>query len=56
MTNGGTVTSDGILIELQLGDNILGTSLGPDYVVVRIRADKEWTGYLDRVSIRWSVP
>ena len=55
LTNGGTVNSDGITINLQLSDNILGTSLGPDYVVVRIRADKEWTGYLDRVSIRWSV-
>ena len=56
LTNAGTVTSDGITIELQLSDDILGTTLGPDYVVVRIRADKEWTGYLDRVSIRWSVP
>ncbi len=55
LTNGGTVTPSGITIDAQLSDDILGTSLGPDFVVIRIRADKDWTGYLDRVSIRWSV-
>jgi hypothetical protein len=31
-----------------------GTTSGAEYIIVKISASKNWTGYLDRVSITWS--
>jgi hypothetical protein len=36
------------------GATVDGTVSGAERLVVRIMASKDWTGYLDRVSISWS--
>jgi hypothetical protein len=54
-TNSGIITSSGIEFETIFSQVVEGTGTGPDYIVIRIVADKEWTGYLSRIGIRWSV-
>ena len=36
------------------GKTVDGTTSGAERLIVRIMASKDWTGYLDRVSISWS--
>ena len=51
-----TVTSGGVLNEVNFGTNsVLGTGSGPDAIIMRITAHKDWTGYISQVDIRWSV-
>ena len=50
ITNSGvtnTATFNGVT-----ADGTVSTS--GEYIIVRITASKEWTGYLDRLSISWS--
>ena len=30
------------------------TASGAEYFAIRISADKNWTGYVDRISVTWS--
>jgi hypothetical protein len=51
----GTVTSSGTQNVCTFnGATVDGTVSGAERLVVRITASKNWTGYLDRVSITWS--
>lgn len=51
-----TVTESGVLNEVNFGTNsVLGTNSGPDAIVLRITAHKDWTGYINQADIRWSV-
>lgn len=51
----GTVTSGGTQNVCTFnGATVDGTVSGAERLVVRIMASKDWTGYLDRVSISWS--
>ena len=53
-----TVDSGGATNEINLGRHaVRGTAnaSGPDAVVLRIRAHKDWTGYLSEININWSV-
>ena len=52
-----TVDSDGATNTLNLGSHtVRGTSsgLGPDPIVIRIRAHKDWTGYVSEINVNWS--
>ena len=51
-----TITESGVLNEVNFGTNsVLGTNSGPDAIVLRITAHKDWTGYINQADIRWSV-
>jgi len=53
-----TVDSGGATNEINLGrHSVRGTTNlnGPDTIVLRIRAHKDWTGYLSEININWSV-
>jgi hypothetical protein len=51
-----TITTGGVLNEVNFGTNsVLGTGSGPDAIVMRITAHKNWTGYISQADIRWSV-
>jgi hypothetical protein len=51
----GTVTSGGTTnICTFNGVTVDGTVSGAQRLVVRITASKDWTGYIDRLSITWS--
>lgn len=51
----GTVTGAGVTnICTFNGVTVDGTTSGAERLVVRIVASKDWTGYLDRISINWS--
>ena len=51
-----TVTTNGVLNEVNFGTNsVLGTGSGPDAIVMRITAHKDWTGYISQTDIRWSI-
>ena len=51
------IDSGGAANEINFGTNsVLGQSSGPDAIVVRITANKDWTGYISQIDIRWSVP
>ena len=58
--NGGldaTIDLAGATNQLNLGGaNVRGTAsgAGPDPIVIRIRAHKEWTGYISEIVITWS--
>ena len=53
--NGGVIDSDGTTFEVQLSETVEGTISGPNFLVVRISAHKDWTGYLSQIDIRWSI-
>jgi len=36
------------------GVTVDGTSSGAEYFVIKISADKGWTGYIDRIQVTWS--
>ena len=36
------------------GQTVDGTVSGAEYLVIRISASENWTGYLDRISVSWS--
>jgi len=36
------------------GVTVDGTSSGAEYFVIKISADEDWTGYIDRISVTWS--
>ena len=51
------IDSGGAANEINFGTNtVLGQSSGPDAIVVRITAHKDWTGYISQIDFRWSVP
>ena len=51
-----TITTGGVLNEVNFGTNsVLGTGSGPDAIVMRITAHKNWTGYISQADIRWSI-
>ena len=54
-TNSGVVTTSGTQFRTQFSESIFGTTVGSDNLVLRISADKNWTGYIDRVEITWSA-
>ena len=37
------------------GSSVFGTSSGAEYFVVKVSASEDWTGYLTRLSVAWSV-
>jgi len=37
------------------GFTVDGTTSGAEYFVVKVSASEDWTGYLDRLSVAWSV-
>ena len=55
-TNSGTITTTGTTFRTQFQESILGTAApgGPHHLVLKITADKNWTGYIDRIEITWS--
>ena len=55
ITNGGVIDSDGTTFEVQLSETVEGTVSGPNFLVMRISAHKDWTGYLSQIDIRWSI-
>ena len=51
------IDSGGAQNEINFGTNtVLGQTSGPDAIVVRITAHKNWTGYISQIDFRWSVP
>ena len=36
------------------GKTVDGTVSGAEYLVIRVSASKDWTGYIDRISVDWS--
>ena len=51
------IDSGGASNEINFGTNtVLGQSSGPDAIVIRITAHKNWTGYISQIDLRWSVP
>ena len=36
------------------GQDVFGTSSGAQYFVIKISANENWTGYLDRIQVVWS--
>jgi len=36
------------------GSTVDGTASGAEYFVIRISGHKNWTGYIDRISVTWS--
>tara|TARA_R110001599_G_scaffold16223_5_gene66339 strand:+ start:170 stop:4450 length:4281 start_codon:yes stop_codon:yes gene_type:complete len=55
-TNSGIITTSGTNFRTQFQESILGTVApgGPHHLVLKITADKNWTGYIDRIEITWS--
>ena len=52
-----TIDSGGAANEVNFGTfSINGQTSGAQSIVVRITADKDWTGYISQIDIRWSVP
>lgn len=52
----GTITTSGVAnICTFNGQTVDGTSSGQEYIVINVSANKEWTGYLDRIDIAWST-
>ena len=52
-----TIDSSGAANEVNFGTfSVLGQTSGAESVVVRITTSESWTGYIDRINIRWSVP
>ena len=36
------------------GSTVDGTTSGAEYFVIKISADKNWTGYVDQITVSWS--
>ena len=36
------------------GVTVDGTVSGAEYIIIRVTASKNWTGYLDRIAVSWS--
>jgi len=50
-----TVDVDGVTNTCSFnGATVDGTVSGAEYIIIKISASDEWTGYLDRLSISWS--
>jgi len=50
-----TVDFDGVTNTCTFnGATVDGTASGAEYIIVKISASNQWTGYLDRISISWS--
>ena len=50
-----TVDADGVTNTCTFnGVTVDGTVSGAEYIIVKISASDQWTGYLDRISISWS--
>jgi len=50
-----TVDFDGVTNTCTFnGATVDGTVSGAEYIIVKISASNQWTGYLDRISISWS--
>ena len=50
-----TVTNGGVTNTATFnGRTVDGTVSGAEYLVIRISASENWTGYLDRISVSWS--
>ena len=51
-----TITNSGVSNTCTFnGVTVDGTSSSSgEYIVIRISASKNWTGYLDRISVAWS--
>ena len=55
IVNGGVIGSSGTQFEVQTFQTVEGTGTGPDFLVMRISAHKDWEGYIDQIDIRWSA-
>ena len=52
-----TIDSGGAANEVNFGIyNVQGQTSGAESIVLRITTDKDWTGYISQIDIRWSVP
>jgi len=50
-----TITSGGVSnVATFNGVTVDGTASGAEYFVLKISADQNWTGYLDRITVTWS--
>ena len=41
-------------VDVTSGDAVDGTVSGAEYFVIRITANKGWTGYISEINVSWS--